>query len=233
MASLREGRNNSERLQKLLNQRTCRLKIAKSSYLRIKEEHFFWSQQCNTAKQCAECLAKCQANGHEDGKSNHWIKKKERQSHSDLPIFNLKDDDLCPVHETKGAEPHPWGEFALNPKYNNCKDLDKYHPKSNKGETPPATDFHTVEFNQFNLNLVGIVPDLTTTIGDGKTCEICGIHTIPTALIQLTYPNTVDQANFKEKLLANPCEVKNQFWELSYDQYSGSLPFTMDTTTIG
>jgi len=66
---------------------------------------------------------------------------------------------------------------------------------------------------------MGIVPDLTTTIGNGKSCDICGAHTIPTALIQLIYPNMVDQTLFKEKFLANPCEVKTQFWDLFYDQY--------------
>jgi len=200
-------------------------------YFCIKEEHSIRSQQRNTIKQRAENLAKRQANGHEDDKSNHWKKKKTGQSHSDLPIFNLHDEDLCPVHETKGAKPHPWGECALNPKNKDCKDLDKYRPKSNKDKTPSVTEIHTAaEFS--NLTLAGIVPDLTTTIGDGKPCELCGTHTIPTALIQLIYPNTANQIQFKEQFLATPCEVKTQFWELFYDQYSGSLPL-MDTTTSG
>jgi len=84
-------------------------------------------------------------------------KKKGGQSHSDLPIPNLKDDDLCPVHETKGAQPHPCGECALNPRNKDHKDLNKYFPKPNKGKTPPTAEIHTAEFNHSNLNLVGIV----------------------------------------------------------------------------
>jgi len=84
-------------------------------YFRIKEEHSIRSQQHNTAKQHAERFAKHQANGQKDNKSNHWKNKKGGQSHLDLPISNLKDGDLCPVHEMKGAKPHPWGECALNP----------------------------------------------------------------------------------------------------------------------
>jgi len=85
-------------------------------HFKTKEEHSIRSQQHNTAKQHAESLAKCQANGHEDDKSNHWKEKKGGKSHSDLPVATLNDGDLCPVHETKGDKPHPWGECALNPK---------------------------------------------------------------------------------------------------------------------
>jgi len=71
----KDGRSNSGRVQKPHDQRTCHLKISKSTF--ELKKHSIRSQQHNTAKQHAESLTKHQAYEHEDNRSNHWKKKED------------------------------------------------------------------------------------------------------------------------------------------------------------
>jgi len=77
------------------------------------------------------------------------------------------------------------------------------------------------------------VTDHALFIGDGQPCDLCGTHSIPTAMIQLMFPKTEDQELFKEKFLANPCEIKDQFWEHFYETYNGSMPLSSTLHSSG
>jgi len=65
---------------------------------------------------------------------------------------------------------------------------------------------------------------LPSSLGDGSVCTVCGVHSIPFAMVKLMFANADDCKTFETSFEASPCEVKQQFWDCFHEQFYDLYP---------